>query len=376
MIGELARAFFLIFAAEMGDKTQILAMTFATQYKIKEVLIGIFIGVFLNHGLAIILGRYLSKFIPMDLIQLIAGVMFVIFGLLALSEEEIDNSEGKKGFGPVMTVALAFFIGELGDKTQLTAMTLSAEGDYPLFILLGTTLGMIGTSGVAIFVGSKVGEKIPDTLIKLVSSFVFVLFGTLKLYEWIPEELLNPFRIMLYFIVVISMQLILAIRLIIVKRRTEKSPMKEVAANLYTKVRILNKAVDDICLGEEKCGDCSGKNCIIGYTRMILEAARDRDEYYIQDDIKFSKLINKDFDQNKVMEALSLIIVDYIRYGTVEDQKFIINQVKESLEMILLGKKIRFDGDLQKYIGRVKRSNYYIGEILQDKIKTKMDTFS
>ena len=68
----------------------------------------------------------------MNLIQIIAGIMFVIFGIMALKDDEIDEAENKKAFSPIITVALAFFIGELGDKTQLTAMTLSTEGNYPI----------------------------------------------------------------------------------------------------------------------------------------------------------------------------------------------------------------------------------------------------
>lgn len=218
MITELIKAFFLIFIAEMGDKTQIIAMAFATQYRVKEVLTGVFIGVFLNHGLAIVLGRYLSKLIPMDLIQIIAGIMFVIFGILALREEELENKGNRRIISPIATVALAFFVGELGDKTQLTAMTLSAEGNYPFFILSGTTLGMLGTSGLGIYIGSKIGEKIPDVSVKVISSIVFIFFGTIKLYKWIPVELLNPFNIVLYFTVVIFIYLILAGRLVMKKR--------------------------------------------------------------------------------------------------------------------------------------------------------------
>ena len=98
MLKEFIKAFLLIFAAEMGDKTQIIAMTFATQYKIKEVLLGVLLGVFFNHGIAILLGRYLSKAIPMDWIQLIAGIMFVIFGLIALREEELEDEKNKKSY--------------------------------------------------------------------------------------------------------------------------------------------------------------------------------------------------------------------------------------------------------------------------------------
>ena len=371
MINELIRAFFLIFVAEMGDKTQIIAMTFATQYKVKQVLTGVFLGVFLNHGLAIILGRYISRLIPMDWIQLTAGVMFVIFGLLALKEEEGESNENKKNFGPIITVALAFFIGELGDKTQLTAMTLSAEGNYPFFILIGTTLGMIATSGLGIFVGSKIGEKVPETLIKIISSIVFVLFGTLKLYEWIPRELINSYYIIIYFIIIISIQTILIKRLVLIRRYANTSPMKEAAATLYIQTKMLNKAVEDICLGEKRCGDCSGGNCIIGYTKNILKNARDKEEYYIKESRDLTKFINKDFDKNKVIEALSLIIADYMKYGMVKDEKFIINQIRGYLELILFRRKLKFDGNLGKYLEQVKKIDSTIGENLEGKINGK-----
>ncbi|NLJ78838.1 MAG: TMEM165/GDT1 family protein [Tissierellia bacterium] len=377
MILELSRAFLLIFAAEMGDKSQVLAMAFATQYGIKEVLLGISIGVFLNHSLAIILGRYLSRLAPMSIVEPIAGIMFIIFGLLALlNEEELRKDGEQKGLGPVMTVAMAFFICELGDKTQLMAMTLSAGGNYPVFILAGTTLGMLATSGMAIFVGSKVGDRIPDILIKIISSLVFVLFGTLKLYSWLPEELLSPFRIAVYLIAIVFIQWKLIIRLIKMGRRSEKSQMKEVAATLYRRVRALNEIVDDICLGEHNCGCCSGQDCIIGCIRELLARARYEDEYYIQQDIEFIKLVDKGFDRDKVIEALSMIIADYMRYGVVEERNFIINEVKESFEIILFGEKIEFDGELQEYIDRVKRFNQHTGEVLQDRIESKIKIHS
>ena len=134
MVNEFIKAFLLIFVAEIGDKTQLLAMTFATRYSTVKVLTGIFIGSILNHGLAIILGTYLSGLFTMNKIHIIAGFAFIIFGIWALRCD--DDKDGEKSLknklGPVMTVSLAFFIGELGDKTQLTAMTLGAEGAFPI----------------------------------------------------------------------------------------------------------------------------------------------------------------------------------------------------------------------------------------------------
>ena len=190
MLSEFLKAFFLVFAAELGDKSQIIAMTFATQYPIKKVIGGVALGVFLNHGIAVVLGRYISNFIPMDLLQLIAGGLFIVFGVLSLMDtDEDDEKKNKKNYGPILTVAVAFFIGEFGDKTQLTAMTLSLEGQYPLVILLGTITGMIATSSVGIFIGSKIGDRVPDIYIKIVSSLVFVLFGSLKLYSQVLKNI-------------------------------------------------------------------------------------------------------------------------------------------------------------------------------------------
>lgn len=369
MFSELMRSFLLIFAAEMGDKTQILAMTFATQYKVRQVLLGVFFGVFLNHGIAIVLGRYLSKIIPMSFIQIVAGLLFVAFGILALVDEsDEEQSKNKNNFGPVMTVALAFFVGELGDKTQLTAMTLATEGNYPFFILMGTTLGMIAVSGIGIFVGSKIGEKIPDIFIKLISSFVFITFGTLKFFQTMPSKYLTSLNIGLYF-GILSLLAIIFIRKLILKRKSgEKSALKEVAATLYIQMQELNEAVNGICLGEGTCGMCMGNECIIGYTKKILKDARENEKYYIDDDINLN-VNDKKFDIDKVVEALSLIIADYMRYGVDKDDKFIVNKVRVALEKIAFGKKLYFDGNIDKYIKSIYRQNEYIGEKIEKGIR-------
>lgn len=236
MLKEMIKAFLLIFAAEMGDKTQIIAMTFATQYKVREVILGVIFGVLLNHGIAIILGSFLSKVVPMSLIQIFAGALFVIFGLMALNDGETEELDNNKGMSPILTVALAFFIGELGDKTQLTAMTLSSEASYPLLILIGTTLGMVATSSMGIFIGSKIGDKIPDTAVKIVSSFVFIFFGTLKLFNSIPKQYITIINAVLYFIGLFVIEVFL-IRNLLNKRKKGQSPVKKAASILYEQTR-------------------------------------------------------------------------------------------------------------------------------------------
>src|SRR6056297_2859387 len=187
MAGELIKAFFLIFAAEMGDKTQILAMAFATRYPVKKVLLGIFIGSFLNHAIAVALGTVISTQIPLNKIQIVAGAAFIVFAIWTLRDETEEEEENKTiKYGAVVTVALAFFIGELGDKTQLAAITLGASSNYPLLTLSGTVSGMVVTGGLGIIVGKTLGDKIPEIGIKLSASVIFLFFGLSKLFNSVP----------------------------------------------------------------------------------------------------------------------------------------------------------------------------------------------
>ncbi|WP_427339619.1 TMEM165/GDT1 family protein [Caloranaerobacter sp. DY30410] len=203
MITEFIRALFLIFMAEMGDKTQILAMSFATQFSVKSVLFGVFIGSFLNHGLAVILGTCLSSIIPVNFIQVLAGFLFIGFALWTLYDEDEENESGRKSrFGPVLTVALAFFIGELGDKTQLTAITLSIDARYPFFILLGTVTGMVLTSVLGIYVGSKLADKISEFTLRIVSAAIFMFFGVSKLYSTLPKNFLTLSNVLIFILLI------------------------------------------------------------------------------------------------------------------------------------------------------------------------------
>src|SRR5699024_952019 len=113
------------------------------------------IGVVFNHAIAIILGSFISMVIPTTYIHIIAGFLFIIFGLNSLKIDEDEVVEDKKEFSPILTVAIALFIGELGDKTQLATMTLAAESINPIVVLMGTSMAMIVTSSLGIFIGSK-----------------------------------------------------------------------------------------------------------------------------------------------------------------------------------------------------------------------------
>lgn len=184
MIYEFLKTFLLIFVAEIGDKTQILLMTCAARYSIIQVLLGIIIGVALNHGLAIIIGTYISNIIEIEILQVFAGAIFVIFGLFALNNyaDEERNTKSLK-CGAVLTVAGTFFIGELGDKTQLTAMTIAMESDYPFVVLLGSIVGMIVVGCMGIIIGTALTKRVPSYIIKIISGLIFIVFGLVKLFN-------------------------------------------------------------------------------------------------------------------------------------------------------------------------------------------------
>ena len=369
MIREFIKSFFLIFMAEMGDKTQIMAMSFATQYSLLEVLGGVFIGVILNHGIAILLGKYFSTIVPEEIVQISAGFIFIVFGIMTLMDEKKEKQKKEKTFGPILTVALAFFVGEFGDKTQLSAMALSAEGNHPIFVLMGTVSGMMATSSLGIFVGRKIGEKMPDISIKIMSSFIFLMFGLFKIWDITPNVLMSWETTYLFSAISILIYLLFLIRQYKRMKSGQKSEMKEVASKLYLEVLNAKEAVDDICLGEEGCSDaCRKEKCLIWSTQRVLQEAVDKGVYFKEKDISPIYDLKK-YDLDKVVKALSLIIKDYKKYGVEKDKNFVINRTRENLEMVLFNKYISFNGNIDSYLYNVKAENENVYRKIRENMK-------
>jgi Ca2+/H+ antiporter, TMEM165/GDT1 family len=181
--------------AEMGDKTQLLAMAFATRYKPAKVLVGVFIATVLNHALAVAAGSLLARYNVLGpWIQLAASVSFILFGLWTIRGDSLEGEDKRKSrFGPVATVTIAFFIAELGDKTQLTTIALAAKYPVsPIFILMGTTTGMLLADGLGILIGVVLCRKIPERTIKLASAAVFGLFGLFGFWQAVSPRLGVP----------------------------------------------------------------------------------------------------------------------------------------------------------------------------------------
>jgi putative Ca2+/H+ antiporter (TMEM165/GDT1 family) len=172
--------------AEMGDKTQLLAMAFATRFKASKVLIGVFIATVLNHALAVALGNLLTRFQTVEVwIQGLAALSFIFFGLWTIRGDRLDGEENRASkYGAVLTVATAFFIAELGDKTQLATIALAARfPQTPAAILTGTTTGMLIADALGIWAGAVASRRIPERSVKLISAAVFILFGLIGTYQ-------------------------------------------------------------------------------------------------------------------------------------------------------------------------------------------------
>jgi putative Ca2+/H+ antiporter (TMEM165/GDT1 family) len=178
--------------AEMGDKTQLLAMAFAARYQWWKVLAGVFVATILNHALAVALGNLLGRIESLHMIiQIASSSAFILFGLWTLKGDKLGDEDKKASrFGPLLTVGIAFFIAEVGDKTQLATIALATRYPAnPLAVLMGTTTGMVLADGFGILVGVVLCRRIPERIIRIVSASVFMIFGIFSTHELFREEL-------------------------------------------------------------------------------------------------------------------------------------------------------------------------------------------
>ena len=174
--------------AEMGDKTQLLAMALTCRFRWQIVLLGIFAATLCNHLLAVVAGVYLTKIIPIYYVQVAASASFILFGFWTLRGDTLEGEDKRFNYSPFWTVAVAFFLAEMGDKTQLATVALAAEHKSIIAVWMGTTTGMMIADAIGIVVGIVLGKKIPERIIKWVSALIFIFFGLSGLNEQLPAN--------------------------------------------------------------------------------------------------------------------------------------------------------------------------------------------
>lgn len=179
-------AFGVIFVAELGDKSQLIALTFATRFPPWKVLIGISAATALMLGVSVAVGHLVAVNLPERLTGLVAGTLFLIFAWLTFRESGHDDHEetgpGSRFRWPILVVGVSFLLAELGDKTMLATMTLASQQAW-LPTWLGATLGMISVNAIAVLVGSRLGARIPERVLAVVASALFAIVGVLLIVE-------------------------------------------------------------------------------------------------------------------------------------------------------------------------------------------------
>lgn len=178
----------VIFLAELGDKSQLMAMTFAARYSAKLVLLAISGATLLVHLASVGLGQVVGQTLTDHqwLIAVLAGVAFLIFAAWTLRGDRLPDEEGHRADhvkgAAVLAIGGAFALAELGDKTMLATVTLATREDW-LGTWLGSTLGMVAADALAIAVGMLLGRALPERVLKIGAAVAFVIFGVLLIAD-------------------------------------------------------------------------------------------------------------------------------------------------------------------------------------------------
>ena len=182
------KVFFTEFIAEMGDKTQLMLIALTSKYKLKDIILGTAAAILVLNGLAVLAGGLVSEFIPDWLIKTAAALAFLYFATSTIAgdddDEEEEDEKSKIKFAP-LAVFCTFFIAELGDKTQLTAITFGAnEGmGAALIVWIGCSLGLFAADILGMLVGYLLKSKTPDGLLNTLAFVIFSIFGVYTLYQ-------------------------------------------------------------------------------------------------------------------------------------------------------------------------------------------------
>jgi hypothetical protein len=170
--------------AEIGDKTQLLAFLLAARFKKPlPIIAGILIATLVNHGLAGLLGAWITRVVDPDALCWVLGVSFIAMAVWTLIPDKIEDEETQiaKRFGVFGATLITFFLAEMGDKTQIATIAMAAHYASPVWVVMGTTLGMLIADVPAVFVGDKLANRIPMKMVHGLAAGVFALLGVATL---------------------------------------------------------------------------------------------------------------------------------------------------------------------------------------------------
>ncbi len=171
------------FIAEMGDKTQLMLVALTSKYKLRDIIIGTGAAILVLNGIAVLAGGLAGALIPDWIIKIIAAFAFMYFAVTSLKKDDSEEEEAKErkiGFAP-LAVFCTFFIAELGDKTQLTAITFGAnEGlGVGVIVWLGCSIGLFAADIIGMLIGYLLKSKMSEGILKILSFIIFAIYGVI-----------------------------------------------------------------------------------------------------------------------------------------------------------------------------------------------------
>jgi putative Ca2+/H+ antiporter (TMEM165/GDT1 family) len=176
----LLAALGLVFVAELGDKTQLVALGFGARHRLAPVLAGVVAAYMTTNLLSVVVGGLLGATLPTRAIGIAGGILFLGFAAWTLLRDDEDGEEetvdGTGDRSVVLTVATAMFVAELGDKTMLATATLAAQGN-PVLVWVGATIGIILAGALGVLLGRWFGTRLPEAVTRIGSAVLFAVFG-------------------------------------------------------------------------------------------------------------------------------------------------------------------------------------------------------
>jgi len=176
----------VIALAEIGDKTQLLAFLLATRFKKPiPIIIGITLATLINHGLAGVVGSWITANVDQSILRWVLGASFIAMAVWTLIPDKIEDEETQLAtkLGVFGATFITFFLAEMGDKTQIATVAMSAHYNDVLMVVAGTTLGMLIADVPAVFAGDKLAEKIPMKLVHRIAAAMFAALGAATLFD-------------------------------------------------------------------------------------------------------------------------------------------------------------------------------------------------
>ena len=177
----------IVALAEMGDKTQLLALILAVRFrKPWPIVLGILVATLANHAMAGALGSWVTTVLGPDVLRWVLGGSFIAMAVWMLIPDKIDEGDTPTAprFGVFGTTVVAFFLAEMGDKTQIATVMLAAQYSAYFWVVAGTTLGMMLANAPVVWLGERVTRLVPIRIVHVVSALIFLALGVVALVGW------------------------------------------------------------------------------------------------------------------------------------------------------------------------------------------------